>query len=378
MSHVATPLALQNVTRRPELRHILVWALLVSVFALCAFFLSWSFTVSVGVQGTLLALVISTVAIGIVLPVFLWVDRLEAEPARMMWFAFLWGALISTAASLVVGSWARGLLIGWGVESDFLLLVFEAPIVEEFFKGLGIALIFFFARREFNGVVDGIAYAGVIAIGFAYVEDILYLGRNYELLGQSGLMGTFVVRCLVTPFAHPMFTVCIGIAFGLLTHRRRWFYAPVPLLGYAAAVAVHSLWNISASLDIWFVLFLVIQVPLFLGFLAIIFFARSLESRAMRSRLTEYGMNGWFTPAEVSMLISPNQRRQARSWAKHHFGADGTTAMRAFQDEAAELSITAQHLRRGDRDPHWRESERMLLTSLAAHRSAFVQTAREV
>lgn len=371
---VASPVE-PNVTGRPGLRHIMVLAVLVTAFAMSAFLLSWSFTVSIGIQGTLLGLVISTVAIGIVLPVFLWVDRLEAEPARIMWFAFLWGALISTAGSLVVGGAVRNMLLNMGVEPDYFLLVFEAPLVEEFFKGLGLLLIFTFARREFNGVVDGIAYAGVIAIGFAYVEDILYLGSNYQQLGQAGLVGTFVVRCLATPFAHPMFTVCLGIAFGLLAHRRRWIYFPIPILGYAAAVTIHSVWNASAALDIWFVLYLVIQVPLFLGFLAVVIFARSLESRTMRERLTEYGMNGWFTPSEVSMLISPNQRRQARIWAKKQYGQAGARAMRAFQDESAELAIAAEHLHRGDRDPHWRERERVLLRSLVAHRKAFVQGA---
>ncbi len=73
-----------------------------------------------------------------------------------------------------------------GAPSAIAASVVAAPIVEEFSKGMGVVAIFVFARREFNGVVDGIVYAGIVAIGFAFVEDILYLARSYEVSANRG------------------------------------------------------------------------------------------------------------------------------------------------------------------------------------------------
>lgn len=371
MTGVVHPGGPPNATGRPRLRRLLVWGVVLTVFLLCALLLSRLVTLSVGVSGALLGLVVSTTVIGIVLPVLLWVDRLEAEPARWLWFAFGWGALVATSASIVGNLLVTELALDLGADPAVAGPVLAAPVVEELCKGLGVLVIFWAARREFNGVVDGIVYAGVVALGFAYVEDIIYLGSNYQALGQEGLISTFVVRCLVSPFAHPMFTVPIGIAVGLLAHRRRWSAAWIPLLGYAVAVAGHALWNASAMVSEFLTLYVVVQVPLFVGFVLLLVLARRQEAATMREHLTGYGINGWFSPQEVSMLTSPAERRRARRWAASPGDPAKVTAMRAFQDEAAELAIAREHLQRGDHHQDWVRREQLLLASVTAHRQGF-------
>jgi hypothetical protein len=135
-------------------------------------------------------------------------------------------------------------------------------------------------------------------------------------------------------------------------------------------VAGHALWNASTLSGAWLVLFVVVQVPLFVGFALVVVYARRSEQRMMRDHLTGYGLNGWFTPAEVAMLVSPRERRQARAWARQRAGTRGADAMQAFQDEAAELAIAREHLERGDLDHGWVERERRLLTSVTHHRQA--------
>ena len=56
--------------------------------------------------------------------------------------------------------------------------VYLAPVVEESVRGLAILLILWFQRRELDGVVDGLVYAGLAGAGFA-TENILYLGRAW-------------------------------------------------------------------------------------------------------------------------------------------------------------------------------------------------------
>ena len=168
-----------NATRRPLLRRILLAGVVVTVFGLAALVMGLIVVDSLGLTTAALAMVTSSLAIGIVVPTFLWVDRLEGEPARLLWFAVLWGALISTLGALLLS--ATGMQFVAGLHEDPLVVgaVVVAPVTEELLKGLGVALIFWRARREFDGVVDGIVYAGLVAAGFAFVENILYLGTAY-------------------------------------------------------------------------------------------------------------------------------------------------------------------------------------------------------
>ncbi|NLG21193.1 MAG: PrsW family intramembrane metalloprotease [Actinomycetales bacterium] len=362
-----------NVTPRRTLRRAILWSAAVTLFGLCGLFMSVLVTESTGATAALLGLLTASIALGIVVPVLLWVDRLEAEPARIMWFAFLWGALVSTAGALILNDIGMAFFAGLHLDPVFTGAVFVAPLVEEALKCLGVLVIFVVARREFNGVVDGIVYAGMVAVGFAFIENIIYLGGAYNEFGTPGLLGIFVMRVLVSPFAHPMFTICFGIALGMITHRRQWKFAFIPVLGFVAAVFLHFLWNFAAlsTIDGFLLAYVLVQVPLFIGFVVLLVYSRRSETRMLREHLTGYGINGWFTPAEVAMLTSPRERRRARAWAKGVGGTRAEQAMEAFQDEATELAIARHHLERGDPDPVWRHREQGLLHTVQARRAAF-------
>ncbi|WP_165700130.1 PrsW family intramembrane metalloprotease [Ornithinimicrobium ciconiae] len=362
-----------NTTPRRTLRRVVLTGVAVTLFALCGLFMAILVAESTGATAALLGVLTGSIALGIVVPVLLWVDRLEAEPARIMWFAFLWGALVSTAGALILNEVGMAFFAGLELDPLFTGAVLVAPLVEEALKCLGVLVIFLVARREFNGLVDGIVYAGMVAVGFAFVENIIYLGGAYSELGTPGLLGIFVMRVLVSPFAHPMFTVAFGIALGLITHRRQWRFAFVPVLGYVVAVFLHFLWNFAAvsTMDGFLVAYVLVQVPLFIGFVLLLVLSRRSETRMLRTHLTGYGLNGWFTPAEVAMLVSPRERRRARAWAKGVGGSRAEAAMEAFQDEASELAIARQHLERGDSDPVWQLRERALLQTVQARRVTF-------
>jgi RsiW-degrading membrane proteinase PrsW (M82 family) len=90
-----------------------------------------------------------------------------------------------------------------------------APIVEEFWKGLAVFGMFYFWRREFDGVVDGIIYATFAALGFAAVENVVYYARAGTGHASVDLTSIFILRGVVTPWAHPLFTSMTGIGFGL-------------------------------------------------------------------------------------------------------------------------------------------------------------------
>ncbi len=84
-------------------------------------------------------------------------------------------------------------------------------------------------------MLDGLVYAGMVGIGFAFTENLLYLAASFDGgidVGPGGavaLSTTFVVRCLISPFAHPFFTAFIGIGVGLaIASRRTWVRLVAP------------------------------------------------------------------------------------------------------------------------------------------------------
>ncbi|MEP6902216.1 MAG: PrsW family glutamic-type intramembrane protease [Actinomycetota bacterium] len=177
---------------------------------------------------------------------FMLLDRYDPEPVWLLALAFSWGALVS-----VVFSFFANTIVGIGaavaVNPDFgegLMAVAAAPIFEEGSKGLGLLLLLIFFRKYFDDVLDGIVFAGVIALGFATVENILYYGRGMNGGGIIGLILLFLLRGVLSPFAHATFTSMTGIGCGISRESHKSSVRLIfPVLGYMAAVCLHALWN---------------------------------------------------------------------------------------------------------------------------------------
>lgn len=228
--------------------------------------------------------------------------------------------------------------------------VVGAPLVEESAKGLGVLLIFLLHRRSFDGPVDGIVYAGVVAAGFAFTENILYFVQYQETLPQ-----VFLSRAIIGPFAHVTFTACIGIALGYASRAGRWSWLYLAPLGWFGAVILHAVWNASAALSLYGVLYWVFEIPLFAAGIVLVLWLRNDERATIGHRLTEYAQAGWFAPYEVTMLTSLAGRRAARRWADAG-GPDAAAAMREFQSAASALAYARQRSLSG-RDPRARQDE---------------------
>ncbi len=215
------------------------------------------------------AIVLGLVPIAIVGPVLVWLDRVEPEPWSARVHAFLWGAFVATAVSGIVNELV-GVGLGLGAS-----LVISAPVVEEIMKGLGIW--YAVRRKELDGVMDGVVYAGWTALGFAVVENFLYFG----LAEQEGqLVLVFVLRALLTPFAHPLFTAWTGIAIGRAVARG----APVlpsALGGLALAMLSHAAWNGAASYGAEISGLVVLGA---FAMFVVLFFAVAIALRRMRRR----------------------------------------------------------------------------------------------
>jgi RsiW-degrading membrane proteinase PrsW (M82 family) len=364
-------------TSRAGLRRWLLSGVAGAGFLLVALAVAGYFGATFGVQTAFLALAVAVIPLGIVLPTFLWLDRFESEPTRYLVGAFLWGALVAAAVAAVANTSAVAVLQATTDPEAALAAtaVLVAPFVEEALKGLLVLLVWWVLRQEFDGITDGMVYAGVCAAGFAFTENIEYLAVAWSQGGGAALGGTFVARCLMSPFAHPMFTVLTGIGVGVAATSRSWLPRLVaPVVGFALAVLAHGLWNLAAvsGAQGLVTVYLLVEVPIFLAFLGFVGWTRRREGRLIGQFLRPYADAGWLSPAEVAMLASMPRRREARVWARANSGRAGLAAMRAFQDTASELALLRRRMYHSAADRRAAEHERELLALLRDRRLQFL------
>jgi len=198
-----------------------------------------------GPSSILAALTIPVIpALGINLLVN-FIDRFEREPWFLRLAAFLWGAIIAIPPTLFIETNVQTLIQNaLGRDSNMLLrsvlLGLNAGVTEETVKGLGLLLLFFVLRDEFDNVTDGIVYGALIGAGFAMVENFSYFAQN----SKDFLLFLIVGRIVLGWLSHSTFTVCFGAALGYVRHTNvRWRHFVVPLLGYLVAVALHSIFD---------------------------------------------------------------------------------------------------------------------------------------
>lgn len=161
---------------------------------------------STGISGFVIGFIASLIPLGTVLLTVRFIDRWEPEPRPLLLFAFVWGAVVSIAVTMLLQPYFSAVAgPASGLDYTTFAVTVQAPVVEEFAKSLGLLLLLLFARKHFDGPVDGVVFAFTIAAGFAFTENILYFGRA---IAESSDPGTefavvFFLRGVMSPFAHP-------------------------------------------------------------------------------------------------------------------------------------------------------------------------------
>ncbi|WP_141911407.1 PrsW family intramembrane metalloprotease [Micromonospora sp. A202] len=379
--------------RRLGWRRFLALAGVVLLIAACAVFMVFTLGQSLGVQALLIGVAAAILPVPVLVACFLWLDRYEPEPLKYLIFCFAWGAFVSTAASLTVNDFAANRFEDWGLPSA-LTGVLVAPFIEELTKALGPILLLVFRRREWSGITDGLVYCGLSAVGFAMVENILYLGglgyasgvdRYGPATGIQQVIAIFILRILLFGFAHPLFTSMTGVGLGIAARtadRRVRVLAPIG--GLLLAMMLHGTWNLLPTLTqatgqalIMLYGFLGLMVPVFFGMVGLAVWLRAWEGRLTERTLPDYVRAGWLSPPEVAALSSLGRRHAARRWARRVAGDAGVRAMRGYQSAATRLALLRDGTLRGldrkpaDQDRSARE-ERELLDAITAYRSFFV------
>lgn len=245
------------------------------------------------------AFLIALVPLSYTIPAFVWLDRLEPEPRAMRWNAFLWGGGVSVLVAALANE------VTAATAGLSAALVVSAPLAEETMKSLGV--LGAAKRRELDTPLDGAVYAGYVGLGFAMVENVIYFS---QAIADDELGLVFVLRGLVSPFAHPFFTVWVGLAVGKAVRRGR-SRRIAALRGIVPAVALHAAWNAS-GLHTVFAVLLLGQVVLFLLTVRRLRRMRRDEIIIVRRRLPELAFEHNLSPIEIDAYGDLGATRRLR------------------------------------------------------------------
>ncbi|WP_285488468.1 PrsW family intramembrane metalloprotease [Amycolatopsis taiwanensis] len=352
------------------------------VLAVCGLTLLALATVRVGPLAVAIGVAAALVPVAVVVAVFLWIDRWEPEPARLLLLAFAWGACLAAIVALLINDTAEAvgdLLLGVGQGGKVSALV-SAPLVEEAVKGFFVLAVLLRRSDEFDGVIDGIVYAGFTAAGFAFTENIYYFGRAFAEHGfgsgtSDGVIAAFVLRGVLSPFTHPLFAALTGVGLGVAAATsRRALRILAPLGGYLAAVLLHALWNGAATLggaQAFLNVYFLIMVPIFIAVALLVLLQRRREQRIIAAALPGMVRERWIAASEVDLLASLKGRRTWRRQAGRQSGRAAARAVAAYQTCVTELAFLNRH----EANPGRAEREEKLLTRLRAARAEAVRQA---
>ena len=161
-------------------------------------------------------------------------DKYQKEPFKSLYKAFFGGmlAVVFTIVTVRIIDYTIG-LIPYLNQTVFYDSFITAGIPEELCKFL-VFMIFIWNDKNFDEYFDGIVYASFISLGFATVENIMYV--------MPGGIGTGIVRALISVPAHFLFGVILGYFLSLAKFNsgKKGRYI---IIGLLIAMAAHGMFD---------------------------------------------------------------------------------------------------------------------------------------
>ncbi len=291
--------------------------------------------VGVGGAAFVAAAAVAFLPLPLYVGVALWLDRFEPEPRTLLAVAFLWGA----SAAVILAGLANGLMED--VIGGLLTSILTAPVVEEVLKATVLVWIFRRHRDEFDGAVDGVIYAAMAGLGFAFAENVDYYGRAFRQDGAGGLAVIFTLRGVLAPFSHPLFTSLTGLGLGVARQlRSRRAAVAAPAAGLAGAIVLHAVWNAGATAGIFFFgVYALVMLPALAALFVTVAFALKFEGRVIQAHLAPEAATGLIGGDDYAQVCSVRGRLHALTTALQEGGVAGWRARRAYHRAASELAF---------------------------------------
>ncbi|RLQ92581.1 glutamic-type intramembrane protease PrsW [Planomicrobium sp. Y74] len=163
-------------------------------------------------------------------------DQFSQEPSKLLFQSFVYGAVLTFPILFLQYVFKEEQVFNNLLATNILF----PSLIEEFFKWL-VLLIAIFRHVDFEDPYDGILYGASVSLGFATVENILYLLE----------FGTDIafIRALLPVSSHALFGVVMGYYFGKAKFSQdgvehKWLF-----LALFTPFMLHLLYNSSLSFN---------------------------------------------------------------------------------------------------------------------------------
>jgi len=156
-----------------------------------------------------LRLLIIAVIPGIALAMGLYLtDRYDREPVKLLVRLFVFG-MLSAVPTIIVERFLSNVNLFTGLLSAAWTAYIVAGFTEEFFKRLVVMRLAYY-HYAFDEKLDGIIYCAYSALGFATIENIMYVLSGYDADPYIGLY-----RGILSVPAHMLFAITMGYYLSL-------------------------------------------------------------------------------------------------------------------------------------------------------------------
>jgi protease PrsW len=183
-------------------------------------------------------------------------ERYQPKSFLNLLRVFFWGCVLTVPVALIEHSAGAGLMqpnLAMAAGASFLVI---API-EEFAKLLAV-WIAVYRTQDFREPIDGIIYSATAALGFACIENVIYLC----IMGPSVL----VSRAAYATPAHVMFSAMWGYSMGVARFKREGEIAII-LKGFLISAALHGIYNFVVAVRPKLAVFSLLPLMLFMAWL---------------------------------------------------------------------------------------------------------------
>ena len=161
-------------------------------------------------------------------------DEDDREPRGLITISFILGALI-----VFIAVWLEKASLPYIKDNNTQIIIWAA--IEELLKFLGVAIIIF-GNTDIDKPIDYPMYFIATALGFAALENVLYLLNPFSVSGAVVGMLTGNLRFLGSTLLHAISSAMIGSAIGLSFYLKQYQVIYV-FLGIVCAIALHSVFN---------------------------------------------------------------------------------------------------------------------------------------
>ncbi len=161
----------------------------------------------------------------------LFLDSLNREPVKMLVLTFIFG-LLSVIPAVLLEMFGGAVL---GNVNTVVKAAIQAFIIvgfsEEFAKYFFLRA-FVYKRKEFDEPYDGIVYAVMISMGFAALENVMYV--------MQGGLNVAILRMFTAVPAHATFAILMGYWVGRAKMENKPY---LNWVGLFSAVLFHGLYD---------------------------------------------------------------------------------------------------------------------------------------